>query len=342
MTQAAEAPAAAPVVNPEGVQVPSGQPIQLSASEQGEPTVEELAALVPDSAIKETPTEAAAETAETTETVTEGVAPVEQTAAATTADAAEIDAAAERAAKAAAKAREGSRRYAEQQRQLAEQAASVRRAAAEAERVRQENAEYARREAAYKADPYKALKEAGMTDVDLAQRALRENTPEAAILRAQEKAEAAEARVQALEKRIAEERAAAERAEYARQAESSFIEIAKDADTYPELALRSPKVQLTAAREALAQIRANGHDTRHLTNEQIAEAAEIWLRPVGEKPKPKPAAAAPVAKPVVKTSGKTLTNAVAQTRTVAPANWDSLTDEQQLAHIAAMLPEPTG
>lgn len=326
----------------------TGAPIVLSASEQGEPTMEELAALLPatEPEVTEDPVVPAA-----TEPTAEETAPTEPVPAVEEKPAQpEADAALERASKAAARAREGSRRYAETQRQIAEQAAHIaqqtaqtQRAARDAQQYRQEVEAARERDAQLKKDPYKALKQLGMTDEELARRAMQENSPEAATHRLEAQlAEERSARV-ALEQRLDNERAEAHRAAMSRQAEASFVAEAADAAAYPELAIRSPAKQLAAARAALAQIRANGHETRHFSDAQVAQAANLWLSP-DAKPAaaPAPAAAPPQARPgIAKPSGKTLTNAQAQTRVVAPADWHTLSEEQQIAHIAASLPEPT-
>lgn len=329
----------------------SGAPIIAADVNAGEPTIEQMAASLPEPTA-DTATEAAAE-AKTVldgaaEGATEETAATEEVAAKPAPGAAEDVDRLERAAKAAAKAREGSRRYAETQRQLAEQAEQQRiqagrlqQAARDAEQLRQENAAHREREQAMLRDPYATLKKAGATDVEIARRALQENTPEAVTARLEERLTASENRARDLERSIREERAAAQAATVAAAAESAFYAEAKNVEAYPELAIRSPNAQLVAARAALAQIRSNGHDTAHFTNEQIAKAADLWLAPVEGAVK-KPVAAAPVAaKPAAKpTSGKTLTNAAAAVKTTATAAWDSLTNEQQFAHLAAQLPEP--
>jgi len=317
----------------------SGAPIiTQSASEQGEPTIEELSALLPEPTATTIDEDAAAATealkpaeateeAATEEPIVEPVAPVP-------------DEALERAAKAAKVAREGSRRYAAQQAALAEQREAVQRSAREAEALRRENAAHLEREAAFKADPYKALKvNAGMTDADLAARALRENTPEAVTQRLQERLDASDARAAALEQRLANEQKAAQTARLVAQAEANFAKVADDATSYPELSQLTTDGQLDKAHLALRRMENRGHKTGHLTTEQIAEAAEMYIKLTRKEKAAAPAAPAAPAK--AKPSGATLTNKQAQTRAVAPAAWDSLTEEQQLAHIAASLPEPT-
>jgi hypothetical protein len=303
----------------------------VAASEAGEPTMEELVALVGDPL----PDVAAAEPVATTEPVK-----TDEQAAAAAKPEPEVDAALERAKAAAAKAREGSRRYAAQQEALREQAAQVQRAAREAEQLRQENAAARAREEGFKKDPYKALKDAGMTDRDLAERALRENTPEAEMARLREQVEASEAKRVALEARLekqaAQAAAAAERA--ATQAE--YIQVADNEATCPELSKLTSEAQLHWAVIALNRITANGHETKGLTPAQVADAAERVLAASRKPGKTAPAVAKP-APAVAKSSGQTLTNRQAQTRMVAPAEWDSLSDEQQIAHIAAALPDPT-
>ena len=305
--------------------------VPVAPVEQGEPTMEELAALVGDPLPEPVAEAPAVDT------------PVEEAEAAPKvepAEATEVDAALERASKAAAKAREGSRRYAAMQEQQREAQAQVQRAAREAEQLRQENAAAKAREDGFKRDPYKALKDAGMTDRDLAERALRENTPEAEMVRMRERIEASEARAAALEKKIADDQARAQAKADLAATQAEYIQHADNEASFPELSKLTSEAQLHWAVIALKRIEGNGHPTKHLSTAQIAEAAEKVL--VASRKPGKTAAAAPAAKPpIAKTSGKTLTNAQAQTRTVAPANWDDLSDEQQMAHIAAALPEPT-
>ncbi len=335
MTQQAVAtapvtPAAAPVVD-------------AAVRDQGEPTIEELAALLPEPEA-EPLVDVAAETAEPAdgEPATPAADPVVEEPVVEP-DTTEVDAALARATKAAERARAGSRRYAETQRKLSEETAQRERAASEADQLRRANQQHAQREAAFKQDPYKALKDAGMTDVQLAERAMRENTPEAELMRVREEVKAER------EARLALEQKLETQAQEARsmRAESEFIDAARDADAYPELAGRKPAAQLWAAREALKQIQARGHRTSHFSNAQIAEAADLWLTDwlaTDAKAKAAPAAkpAAVAAKPAIaKPSGITLTNKLAQTRTVAPATWESLTEEQQIAHLASQLPDPT-
>ena len=318
----------------------SAEPIIADA---GEPTMEQLAALLPEPEAS----------AEQTRAVVEAQAPKTEEAAAEEPEVttkpeapAEVDAALERAEKAAAAARAGSKRYAETQRQLQAQQAEVQRAAREAAQLRQENAAAREREADLQRDPYKTLKDRGMTDADLATRALRENTPEAITQKLQERIEASEARAAALEQRLNDERAEAQRVATRARVQAEYQAAAKDPSLLA-LALYKPGGQLTAAREALARISANGFDTSQLSPAQVAEAANEYIRQEwlsDEQLKTLAGPRTPVAAkaPVAKTSGKTLTNAQAATKTVAPAEWDTLTDEQQFAHMAAALGEPHG
>ncbi len=318
----------------------TGTPIALpgSASEQGEPTIEELAALLPEplpTTIDESAAEAKAalepgEVAEAEVTAAEEPAVVDPVAPT------EADAAAERALAAAKVARAGSRRYAAQQEALRTQAAQVQQAAREAETLRQRVAQADALDRELKADPYKALKGRGVTDVDLAARAMRENTPEAVTQRLQEQLDAERTARLALETRLENEQKAARQARVVAQAETDFTAIADDDAKYPELSQLTAEGQLANARLALARIERNGHTTGDLTTAQIAEAAERYIK-MTRKAKAAAAAVVPaVAK--AKPSGVTLTNRQAQTRAVAPAEWDSLTEDQQIAHLAATLP----
>lgn len=303
---------------------PVAAPVVLAASEAGEPTMEELAASMAEP-------EADAVVAPVVEPTAEALPvqaaePVKEEPAT-----AEADAALERATKAAARAREGSRRYAETQRQLSEQSAQRQHIERQAAQLRQENAAAKQREEALLKDPYKALKDRGMTDVQLAERAMRENTPEAATMRLEAALEAERNARVALENRLASEQQAAAR----QRVEADFVSEADNETAYPRLSQLNASVQLTVATAALRQIAANGYDVSRFSHAQVAEACEAYLAP---KRAGKTTAAAPVPKPVVpKPSGKTLTNAQAQTRTVAAASWDDLSEEQQMAHLAASL-----
>ncbi len=318
----------------QAVVVPSPVAVAAPASAGGEPTIEELAELIPK---PEAPAleEIATEPAEAAPAETD--APVEEP----KVEPAEADAALERATKAAARAREGSRRYAETQRQLAEQSHHAQQAAREAEQLRRENAAAKQREEALLKDPYKALKDRGMTDVQLAERAMRENSPEAVVQQLKEQVEQERAARLQLEQRLEHDRVTAIRNERARVAQASFAAEADNEEAYPLLSQLNGDVQLTLAREALNRIKARGYDETRLTDAQVAEAAETLLKSKRAAKAAAAAAPAVVAKPAVaKTSGKTLTNAMSQTRMVAPATFDDLSEEQQFAHLAASLPDP--
>ncbi len=287
----------------------TGAPI-ITTSEQGEPTIEELAALLP---VEEAPVlePVAVEGADG-----EPVEPVEAAPVVEPVVVPDVDAAAERANKAAAQARAGSKRWAATQEALREQAAQVQRAAREAEQLRHRVSQAELLDRELKADPYKALKGRGMTDADLAARAMRENTPEAGMLRLQEQVEQERAARVALEGRLRSEREAAQTA----RAEAAFTQLADDEAAYPRLSQLNADAQLDVASAALKRIAANGYAIDNLSDAQVAEACERYLAP---KRAPKAAAAvtppAQVMRTTPKPSGKTLTNAQAQTRVVAPA-----------------------
>lgn len=310
------------------------------ASEGGEPTMDELAALIPDSAMKAEPTPSAEPAAPKDPAEPAAEEPVKEPTVEEKTEKDTITAAQERAEKAAASARQGSARYKETQARLQQEASARQRIEQEAMALRREAQAAREREEAYQKDPYKALKDRGMTDRDLAERAMRENSPEALTLKLEAQLqEERQARI-ALERRIETERETARMHAVRSQAEAAFFKAAGDVDSYPELAVLRPAVQLVAAREALATMQANGYDTRSLTNGQIAEAAQEWLTMERKATPAKETKATPApAKPTARPSAQTLTNAAAQTRVVAPANWDDLTDDQQIAHLAQQLPE---
>lgn len=310
-----------------------------------EPTIESLAALVPDSAIlpdapapvdsgaKENTADASDAAKIQTTQPAEGEAPAQKPPA--PAEAVDKEAL-ERAETAARRAREGSRRYREMLEEQRKVQAEAQRAAREAEEARREAEEARKLREKWKKDPYAALKDEGMTDRELAERALQEGTPELEIKRmiqAQQEALAAERqRLQALEARLESERAEAAR----QQAEANFARIADNETAYPRLAQLSPQAQLAVARSALQQIANNGYDVAGLSDDQVAEACERFLAPKrGVK-----APSAPTAKPAVAPAVNTLTNAVSTTRATAPRPWHELTEDEQIAQIAAALPDP--
>jgi hypothetical protein len=245
-----------------------------------------------------------------------------------------------RAEAAAKKAREGSRRY-------REALDSQRKVQAEAERASRESAENRRKaeeatrfQEELRKDPYAALKRLGMTDQELAERALREGTPEnemRVLLQQQQEALAAERqRREALEHRIESERQAAVR----QQAEANFYRVADDEGSFPRLSQLAPAAQLAVAQAALQQIASNGYEVGGLSDAAVAEACERFLAP--KRPAKAPPAAAPAKAPPAApapSKSNTLTNAVATTRATAPRPWEELSDEEQISAIAAALPD---
>lgn len=323
----------------------NGAPIVSPAASAGEPSFEQLAALLPDP-------NAALPGAErvTTPPVPDTVAeedkdakdapdePAEDDAEAE-AEAPADDGALERAEAAAKKAREGSRRYREALENQRRVQAEAARSAQEAAEYRRQAAEAAQLQESLRRDPYAALKKLGMTDHELAERALREGTPEnemRMLLEQQQETIAAERQArQQLEQRIESERQAVAR----QQAEANFARIADNEGTYPRLAQLSSSAQLAVAQAALQQIANNGYDVSGLDDDQVAEACERFLAPkraAKAAPKPAPAAAA---KPAP--ANTTMTNQVANARATAPRPWEELSDDEQIAQIAASLPDPS-
>ncbi|AKU93378.1 hypothetical protein AKJ09_00042 [Labilithrix luteola] len=323
-------------------------PAAPTAPAGGEPTIESLAALLPDpvSAAPENTADAvdaAKLSNEPVEGLAEGEAPAAEAAPAEE-PAPELNEDAEalaRAEAAAKRAREGSRRFREMREAQEKSRMAEQRAAREAAQARKEAEEgRALRESLTK-DPYKALKGLGMTDEDLAERALREGTPEALLHEMREQVAAERAARLALEERLQNERAALAR----QTTEQNFLRVADNEARYPQLSNLSPRAQLSAAREAIAQIVENGYDVAGLTDAQVALAAERYLAPkraLKADPPPAPRAAPPPAAkaaPPQAPAPKTLTNAVTQERAVAARPWHELSEDEQIAQIAASLPD---
>lgn len=321
-------------------------PIAAPIAQPGPAEIDALAALLPDPSASSLPPVASstalpgAERTDATPTgaPAEEVKPAEgETAEAAPAQEATDKDALERAEAAAKRAREGSRRYREILAQQEEAKAEVRRQAAEAQRLRQEAEQNRRLREDLKKDPYAALKNLGMTDQELAERALREGTPEAALHALNERLEAESRARQALEQQLQNERQAAAQ----RQAEEKFYRVADNEAAYPRLAELNAKAQLVVAKAALQQIADNGYEVSHLSDEQVAEACERFLSPKkGKAAKSTPAPAAKPAPAAAKPANKTLTNAVSTEKTTATRPWHELTEEEQIAQIAASLPDP--
>jgi colicin import membrane protein len=240
-----------------------------------------------------------------------------------------------RAEAAAKKAREGSRRYREALDAQRRVQAEAQRAAQEAAENRRRAEEASRFQEELRRDPYAALKKLGMTDQELAERALREGTPENELRtlfqRQQEALEFERQRREQLEQRLESERQAAVR----QQAEANFHRLADDERAYPRLAQLAPTAQLAVAKAALQQIASNGYEVGSLSDADVAEACERFLAP---KKAAKAAPAAPKAAAPPKSSG-TLTNSVTAARATAPRPWEELSDDEQIAAIAAALPD---
>lgn len=316
---------------------------EAAPSTGAEPSIDALASLIPDTAIRAdaAPAESSADVSDAVRLSqpAEGEPPAPAAEPAAPApDTADTEAL-ERAEAAAKRAREGSRRYREMLEAQQRQQAEVQRAAREAQRLRQENEEARRLRDDLTKDPYAALKRLGMTDQDLAERALREGTPEAAIHALRENLEQERQARAALEGRLEAERAATVRA----QVEANFARVADNETSYPRLSQLSAQAQLAVAQAALRQISNNGYEVAGLSDDQVADACERFLSPKKGKaaaPAPKlveKAAPPPTAKPV---GSRTLTNAVATERAVAARPWHELSDDEQIAQIAASIPDP--
>jgi hypothetical protein len=312
-------------------------PVTVEASTGPSPAeVEALAALIPDTAIKGVDVGTAVTSVSPQEKIqieqpTEptDAPPAEAT---KTSDGVDTEAL-ERAEAAAKRAREGSRRFREMQETQQREAAQRQAVQREAERLRQEAEEYRKLKEDLDRDPYAALKARGMTEQALAERALREGTPEQAIHELNRKLERAEQARVALEQRLQLEREESN----ARQVEQNFLKVADNDERYPRLAQLNSAAQLAVVRASLQQIVNNGYEVSGLSDEQVAEACEKFLAPKKGKAATKLAPTAAAAKP----APKTLTNAVATERAMAPKPWDELSDEEQIAQIAAMLPGPS-
>lgn len=237
-----------------------------------------------------------------------------------------VEAAGKRARREAARNRELQAQIARQQAEL-QQAQHAQR---ELERIE-----------ALKKDKWAAARELGIDPRELAQQALKEGTPEyqAELERQQMREELAalKRRDEERDQQILQQRAI----EQNRRNIAGFIEASK---AYPDVAKLPERARIAWARDLIAEAKAEAA-TRGLLWEKVAPTDAKILRVMQESLAGVPASPAkapdtdstPDAKANGSASPQTVTSKVASQKFSLPANWDSLSDEQQKSWIAQQL-----
>ena len=219
--------------------------------------------------------------------------------------------AARSAREAARRHREGQARHSAQERELAA--------------LRQAQAEHAKLQKLLTDDPVGALKSLGVQDKDIADRVMAAGGPESQLEEYKKIALEAKREVDALKRSLSAREEGARREEVM----GAYIELTSDEAQYPNLAVAPVPVVDFATREVVRGLMAKGEDPSVYTDGEIAEAAEAWLVKNSRKK-----AAAGTAPPAAKVNGrvpppKTITNDLGSRRYGKPANWDSLSLEDQ-------------
>jgi hypothetical protein len=236
----------------------------------------------------------------------------------------------DRARAAAAKARESAGRN----RQLMEQQKALERQTAQAQQriaqLQHENEQARRFQAQLAQDPYAALKQLGMTEEQLAHRAVREGTPEAMIAKIQEQLRQERAERIALESRLVEEK----RAIAVRQGENAFVQLTADDSKYPHLSELPPRTVLLLAKAEVESLVAQGYDVSDFPDADLAKLVEHNLA-TGKRKKAPPAGTQDAqSKPGQKAPpARTLTNSLGSRKASMPPNFDSLSQDEQFAHL---------
>lgn len=240
--------------------------------------------------------------------------------------AAEEPSKAQRAKEAADKARKGAaaNRKLMEERQRLEQAAQyqAQRTAELESRVQQ--ADQLIRSMAQ--DPVGTLKQLGVTPEQMAQRMAMEGSPEA--------------KIQALEAMIAQERAERQklvdqqrqREESVRrqQLENDYKQEAQNPKKYPNLATIHPDFILSRTKELIGELQARGHDPRQFSNHDLLSYLDSTYTKAESTP------AAPASAPADKKTS-TVTNRLQTATHAAPPDFSKMTDRQQKRWMAEQL-----
>lgn len=267
----------------------------------------------------------------------------------------------DKAASAAQRARKAasSQRKAREAAQLSAYQATV--AQAENQRLREEVAATRAQQEAFRQDPYKALRDAGLTDTQIAARVAKDGTIESVVEKLQAQLTSEAAARKALEDSIkAEKTAVAER-----EAEQNYLKLANDVKVYPNLAKLPDTFILDLTRNLISQLanRTNSQTGRPANEgvsfKQIAEYLELQCRKKGKAlegatadeivapPEESEATSEVVVKsgtpepkktvPAAKKSTTTLTQKLSSQKFSLPENYDKLPEHQQRKILADQL-----
>lgn len=252
------------------------------------------------------------------------------------------------AGRAAKKAREDARRHREREAQANQTAAQVAAIKRENERLAQENKSFHEWRQGLSKDPYAALKQLGMTEEDLARRAITAGSPEEKIAQLH-----AQIEQERKDRKELEDRWNREKTDQIRSnAQKQLVEAANDEAKFPLLSQQPDEVIINQAYVTLQKIQstidpATGLpvDTSKMTYDDICYVLErLWE--VKHSSKKKTAASnskEPVttpkesAAPEKKPSTNTLTNKLTSQKFVLPKNFEQLSDREQRKVMAEQL-----
>lgn len=193
--------------------------------------------------------------------------------------------------------------------------------------------------------PIELAKELGLSAKQVAEEAMREGSPEAAL---EKRLREIEARAERAEKAL-EERTQSEQTEQRRAvmhaAAEAFQAEAGDATAFPTVSKMPAAARLAWAQQLLAEdrerARAQGVDLRTYapTNRQVL--AHMEKLAASQSQSGAPPKDPPVASPDATTNGsttpQTVSNAAASAKYTLPANFDQLPDSEQKSHLARMM-----
>ena len=211
-----------------------------------------------------------------------------------------------------------------------------------AQRLEQEQKERAAARAdadAFKKDPLDAIRKAGITAKQLAERAINEGTPEAKFAALEASIAEREARLSEAVEGLMRERERERWAVADQAARASFFALVRQ-DTHPRLHRLDQDIVLSMSRTAFDKARANGHSP---TDKQVLDYVEGLLAspqngsagPSMPQTNQGSTAAKPVAKP--SPTSRTVTADLAGRRYTAPQNFEDLDLAAQKDALAKML-----
>lgn len=253
--------------------------------------------------------------------------------------------------KAAARAREDAKRNRERVEAANRQSAAIDQTRQENERLRQENAQYQAWRESLAKDPYIALKQLGMTEEDLARRAITEGSAEQKIAHLHQQLEQERQARLSFEQKIAQDEANKVRA----NSQQQLVETARDEKKYPHLAQQPDDVIINQTYVTLQRIEntINPETGRPLGKEYLAKMTyddicfilessyehfhSSKASKAASKSKESTGSEKDSVAPEKKPTTKTLTNKLGSQKSVLPKNFDQLPDREQRKLMADQL-----